>query len=70
MLGELRDELHNRGIRLGLSELHAEARDMLHRAGVIERIGSDMVFDILEEAYHAFEAGPGVAVQGASSAVA
>ncbi|RWO22600.1 SulP family inorganic anion transporter [Mesorhizobium sp.] len=56
MLEELCDELRNRGIRLGVAELHAEARDILVRAGVIERIGSDMVFDILEEAYHAFEA--------------
>ncbi|TIL47035.1 SulP family inorganic anion transporter [Mesorhizobium sp.] len=56
MLEELCDELRNRGIRLGLAELHAEARDILVRAGVIERIGSDMVFDIPEEAYHAFEA--------------
>ncbi|RWN60754.1 MAG: SulP family inorganic anion transporter [Mesorhizobium sp.] len=56
MLEELCDELRNRGIRLGVAELHTEARDILVRAGVIERIGSDMVFDILEEAYHAFEA--------------
>ena len=42
MLGELWAELHRRGIKLGLAELHAEARDMLQRAGVIERIGSDM----------------------------
>ena len=55
MLGELCDELRNRGIRLGLAELHAEAREMLHRAGVIDLIGSAMVFDILEDAYHAFE---------------
>ena len=55
MLGELCAELRNRGIRLGLAELHAEAREMLDRAGVIERIGSDMVFDILEDAYQAFE---------------
>ena len=55
MLEELCDELRKRGIRLGLAELHAEARDILVRAGVIERIGSDMAFDILEDAYHAFE---------------
>ena len=69
MLGELYAELRNRGIRLGLADLHAEARDMLDRAGVIERIGSDMVFDILENAYQAFEAGYGVTVQGPSPAV-
>ncbi|MDQ6436367.1 SulP family inorganic anion transporter [Mesorhizobium sp. LHD-90] len=55
MLGELCDELRGRGIRLGLAELHAEARGMLHRAGVIERIGPAMVFDNLEDASRAFD---------------
>ena len=55
MLGELCDELRGRGIRLGLAELHAGAREMLRRAGVIERIGPDMVFDNLEDASRAFE---------------
>ncbi len=56
MLVELCAELRERGISLGLAELHAEAREMLERAGVIECIGADMVFDILEDAYQAFEA--------------
>jgi sulfate permease, SulP family len=56
MLSELCSDLRDRGIRLGLAELHAEARALLHRAGVIECIGSAMVFDVLEDAYHAFEA--------------
>jgi len=56
MLAELCAELRDRGIRLVLAELHAEAREMLGRAGVIELIGSAMVFDILEDAYHSFEA--------------
>ena len=55
MLVELCTELRDRGIRLGLAELHAEAREMLDRAGVIECIGPDMVFDVLEDAYQAFE---------------
>jgi MFS superfamily sulfate permease-like transporter len=55
MLGELCDELRDRGIRLGLAELHAEARELLRRAGVIERIGPDMVFDNLEDAARAVE---------------
>jgi high affinity sulfate transporter 1 len=55
MLMELCLELRKRGLKLGLAELHAEARQMLDRAGVIECIGSDMVFDILEDAYQTFE---------------
>jgi len=56
MLTELSIEFRNRGIKFGLAELHAEAREMLDRAGVIECIGSDMVFDVLESAYQTFEA--------------
>jgi high affinity sulfate transporter 1 len=56
MLCELCAELRGRGFQLGLAELHAEARELLQRAGVIELIGSVMVFDILEEAYQSFEA--------------
>jgi high affinity sulfate transporter 1 len=55
MLVELAIDLRERGISLGLAELHAEARALLDRAGVIDVIGRDMVFDILEDAYHAFE---------------
>jgi len=56
MLGEVCEELRQRDIRLGLADLHAEARDMLERAGIIDIVGADMIFDILEDAYHAFEA--------------
>jgi high affinity sulfate transporter 1 len=55
MLIELCNELRDRGIKLGLADLHAEVRQILDRAGVIECIGSDMVFDVLEDAHHAFE---------------
>lgn len=56
MLVELCGELRERGICLGLADLHAEARAMLERAGVIECIGEEMVFKILEDGYVAFEA--------------
>jgi MFS superfamily sulfate permease-like transporter len=56
MIVELCGELRARGISLGLAELHAEARDMLARAGAIDCIGSSMVFDVLDEAYQAFTA--------------
>jgi high affinity sulfate transporter 1 len=55
MLTQLCIEFRERGIRFGLAELHAEAREMLDRAGVIECIGSDMVFDVLDDAYKVFE---------------
>jgi SulP family sulfate permease len=55
MLDEVRVALGDRGIRLGLAELHSEAREMLARAGVIERIGEAMIFDNLEDADHAFK---------------
>ena len=51
MLIELCTELRDRGIKLGLAELHADARELLNRAGVIECIGSDMVFDAVEDAF-------------------
>jgi high affinity sulfate transporter 1 len=56
MLEELHAELDKRGIALGLAELHSEARELLDRAGVIDRIAPTMVFDTLEDAYRAFEA--------------
>lgn len=55
MLAQLCLEFRHRGLKLGLAELHAEARQMLDRAGVIECIGPEMVFDVLEDAYLAFE---------------
>lgn len=55
MLDETCIELRQRGVMLGIAELHFDARAILERAGVIERIGSAMVFDSLEDAFHAFE---------------
>lgn len=54
MLMELCGALKERGISLGFAELHAEVRDLLQRAGVIDCIGAAMVFDIVEDAYQAF----------------
>jgi sulfate permease, SulP family len=55
MLEEVHAALAKRGIALGLAELHSEAREILDRAGVIDRIAPTMVFDTLEDAYRAFE---------------
>jgi MFS superfamily sulfate permease-like transporter len=55
MLGDFATLLANRGITLGLAELHADARTLLERAGVLDRIGPAMIFDDLEDALRAFE---------------
>jgi MFS superfamily sulfate permease-like transporter len=55
MLEEVSHELDGRGIALGLAEVHAEAREILTRAAVIERIGAAMVFDNLEDVDNAFK---------------
>jgi sulfate permease, SulP family len=54
MLEDVRVELSKRGISLGIAELHAEAREMLRRAGVLDRVGPKMIFDSLEDAQVAF----------------
>ena len=56
MLDDVARDLAARGIRLGFAELHAEARGMLERAGVVERVGRGMVFEDLEDALAAFRA--------------
>lgn len=50
MLGDLAGDLEARGMRLGLAEMHAEVRALLDRAGVLDRIGRDMVFEDLSDA--------------------
>ena len=57
MLEEVRADLAARGVRLALAELHAEVRDLLDRAGLLAAVGADMIFDDLDDALRAFEAG-------------
>jgi hypothetical protein len=52
-----------RGIALGLAEVHSETLQLLERAGVIDRIGTTMVFDDLEDALHAFRARPRTVIE-------
>lgn len=52
MLDEVRADFGSRGVSIGLAGLHPGVRDILERAGVIERIGVTMVFDSLEDAIH------------------
>jgi high affinity sulfate transporter 1 len=56
-LADAAADLAARGVRLGLAELHFEARALLDRAGVLARIGPEMVFDDLDDALTAFGAG-------------
>lgn len=56
MLQDVHRNLAERGIRLALADLHHEVRQLLQRAGVIDGIGPDMVFDNLEAALEAFRA--------------
>jgi MFS superfamily sulfate permease-like transporter len=54
MLKEVHDELAARGIRLVLVELLASLEELLGRAGVLDVIGPDRVFDTAEEALIAY----------------
>lgn len=56
MLDELHDFLAARGIAFGLAELHNEPRRFLTRSGTLARIGSNMIFDDLDDAQKAFAA--------------
>jgi MFS superfamily sulfate permease-like transporter len=55
MLAELREDFAERGLRLGIAQLHYEPTEVLSRAGTIKSIGEGMVFDDLEEAVVAFK---------------
>lgn len=55
MLDQLADDFAGLGVRIALADVHAPALARLGRAGLIERIGEDMVFPTLEEAVAAFE---------------
>lgn len=57
MFDEVRAELAARGIRLGFAELHADVAGLLDRAGLIDALGREMIFDDLEDALRTF--GPG-----------
>lgn len=56
MLAGLANEFAARGLALGFAEVHSEALELLRRAGVIDQIGTTMVFDDLDDALRAFRA--------------
>lgn len=57
MFEDLRGELAARGIRLGFAELHADVAGLLDRAGLIDALGREMIFDDLEDALRTFAPG-------------
>ena len=54
MLESLAGELAASGVRFGLANVRREVRNILERAGALERIGSDYVFSTLNTASDAF----------------
>jgi MFS superfamily sulfate permease-like transporter len=56
MLDDVQALAAERGLKLGIVELHREPLDMLVRSGVAARIGPDMIFDDIEDAVAAFAA--------------
>jgi MFS superfamily sulfate permease-like transporter len=55
MLDEARGMFAERGVALGLAELHNEPREVLERAGLLAKIGKAMIFEDLEDAATAFK---------------
>jgi MFS superfamily sulfate permease-like transporter len=55
MLDAFAADLAKRRMAFGLAELHSDAFKLLERAGVLERVGSAMIFDDLDDALRAFE---------------
>lgn len=56
MLEDVRTDFAARGIQLCFAELHVEARTLLERAELIERISPAHVYDDLDDALRAFRA--------------
>jgi SulP family sulfate permease len=53
-LGELLDELEQRGIKLALARVKHDMHEQLDQAGLIDRIGDDHIFDTLPTAVVAY----------------
>lgn len=54
-LEEIQQELARRQIRFGLATLHSQPRELLQRAGLLAKIGPEMLFHRAEDAVLAFE---------------
>jgi high affinity sulfate transporter 1 len=49
-LSEIADDLAKRGIKFAIADMHHRPRALLERAGFLEQIGRELVFDKLEQA--------------------
>ena len=56
MIDDVRVLAEEHGLKFGISELHREPLDILDRAGVVSKVGLDMIFDDLGDAAAAFNA--------------
>jgi MFS superfamily sulfate permease-like transporter len=54
VLCEIAEELSRRNLRFGVANLHAQARDLLARSGLLAAIGPEMLFMRIEDAAAAF----------------
>lgn len=57
MFGELQRVLAGRGVTLAVAELHRDPMDILRRSGFLDTLGPGLIFDELQDAVGAFEAG-------------
>jgi high affinity sulfate transporter 1 len=53
-ISDLLDELDERGVKLALARVKHDMEEQLARAGLVDRIGRDHIFDTLPTAVHAY----------------
>ncbi len=54
MLENVRRDLAQRGVALAFAELHSDAREVLQRAGLVDAVTPQMIFDDVEDGLEAF----------------
>ena len=55
MLDDVRAMFADRGLAFGIAELHNEPKEILTRAGVLQKLGAAMIFEDLEDVVTAFK---------------
>jgi sulfate permease, SulP family len=55
MLENLAEEFHREGIEFMLAEIHQPFKQMAARSGLLEKIGTDQIFETLDEAVQHFQ---------------
>jgi SulP family sulfate permease len=53
-LDQLRNELHQRGLTFAMARVKQDLRDDLVRAGLVDRVGADLIFPTLPTAVAAY----------------